>query len=92
MPETKKTIMIFGIEVAVSDVPIVKAEERFNQYVLEDGSVLKVKSTATAMLRVDGQYLPDGNPVYIVLTSPAVNVESSPLKRAVEEKQPVKVN
>jgi hypothetical protein len=87
MSETKKKITVFGHEVDVSDVPIVKAEERFNLYVLEDGSVLRVKSVATSMLRVDGQFLPDGNPIYIVVTSPAVSVESSPIKREPEQKE-----
>ena len=86
MAETKKKINVFGHPIDVSDVPIVKAEERFNLYVLEDGTVLRVKSVATSMLRVDGQYLPDGNPIYIVVTTPAVSVESSPLKKEQEEK------
>jgi len=87
MAETKKKLVLLGKTFDATDVPIVKAEESFNFYVLEDGSVLKVKSVATAMLRVDGEFLPDGSPVYIVLTSPAVNVESSPLKKeALEQK------
>jgi hypothetical protein len=91
MPETKKTITALGKQIDVTDVPIKEAEEFFNQYVLEDGSVLKVKSVATAMLRVDGQYLPDGSPIYIVMLSPAVRVESSPLRKDPEPKE-VKVN
>jgi hypothetical protein len=87
LAEIKKKLTLFGLEINVSDVPIVKAEERFNQYVLEDGSVLRVKSVATSMLRVDGEFLPDGSPVYIVLTSPAVSVESSPLKKEQEKEK-----
>lgn len=86
MPEAKKKISVFGHEIDVSDVPIVKAEERFNLYVLEDGTVLRVKCVATSMLRVDGQYLPDGNPIYIPVISPAVAVESSPIKKEEKEK------
>jgi hypothetical protein len=89
MAETKKKITVFGHEIDVSDVPIVKADERFNFYVLEDGTVLRVKSVATAMLRVEGQFLPDGNPIYIVVTSPAVSVESSPIKKEPQEKEKV---
>jgi hypothetical protein len=91
MTETKKKLPLFGFEVDVSDVPIVKAEEHFNQYVLEDGSVLRVKNVATSMLRVEGQFLPDGSPIYIVVATPAVSVESSPLKRSPEAAK-VKVN
>jgi hypothetical protein len=94
MSETKRKISVFGFDVGVSDVPIVKAEERFNLYVLEDGSVLRVKSVATSMLRVDGQFLPDGSPVYIVVTSPVVGVESSPIKKepAAEKEKAAKPN
>jgi len=92
MAETKKKLTLLGAHVDVSDVPIVKAQEHFNHYVLEDGTVLKVKSVATSMMRVEGQYLPDGNPIYIVLTSPAVNVESSPLKKESEQGEEAKVN
>jgi len=76
-----KTIKLFGHDIPVTDVPVVEGEERFVQYKLEDGSVLKVKNVATSVLRVDGEYLPDGNPVYLVLSTPAVSVVSSPLNK-----------
>jgi hypothetical protein len=75
----RKTIKLFGHDIPVTDVPVVEAEERFVQYKLEDGTVLKVKNVATSILRVDNEYLPDGNPVYLVLSTPAVSVVSSPL-------------
>lgn len=83
-----KTIQLFGLDVPVTDVPIVDGNEPFVEYKLEDGSILRVKSVATSVLRVDGQYLPDGNPVYLVMTNPVVNVVSSPLKKS--EKQPAR--
>jgi hypothetical protein len=89
MAETKKKIPVFGLEVNVSEVPIVKTEEYVNKYTLEDGTVLKVKSVATSILRVDGQYMPDGSPIYIAITMPVSTVESSPLMK---EKEPGKEN
>ncbi len=81
MPEQKKKLPIFGTEIEVSSVPIVKATEFFNEYELEDGSVLKVKSVATSILRIEGQFNPaDGKPIYLVLTSPVVTVESAVIK------------
>ena len=79
MPERKKVIKVFGNDTAVVDVPINKAVEYFNEYELEDGSVLRVKSVPNAILRVEGQYHGDGKPVYIVLTTPVVSVLSSTL-------------
>ncbi len=78
MAEAKRTIKVFGYDVPVSDVPVVEAEERFVQYKLEDGTILKVKNVATSVLRVDNQYLPDGTPIYIVTSNPVVSVVSSP--------------
>jgi hypothetical protein len=76
-----KTIKLFGHDIPVTDVPVVDVEERFIQYRLEDGSILKVKNVATSVLRVDNEYLPDGNPVYLVLSSPVVSVVSSPMNK-----------
>jgi len=81
-----KAIKVFGIDVPVTEVPIVQEEERFIEYKLEDGTVLKVKNVATKVLRVDDQYLPDGLPVYLVLSNPVVNVVSSPITKKVTEK------
>lgn len=79
MPEQKKRVPMLGLEIDVADVPICKATEFFNEYELEDGSVLKVKSVATSILRIEGQFTPDLKPVYIVITGPVVNVVSSKL-------------
>jgi hypothetical protein len=77
MPEEKKKFPMLGRDVDVAIVPILKSSEGFNEYTLEDGSVLKVKSVATSIMRVEGQFLPDGRPIYMVFTTPVVNVEHS---------------
>ena len=83
MPEVKKKVPLLGSDTEVADVPIVKSDEVFNRYELEDGTILKVKNVATAVWRIEGQFnpLPDGRPIYIVLSTPVVNVESSPLTK-----------
>jgi hypothetical protein len=83
MAETKKKMTLFGTEMEIADVPITKSQEAFNTYELEDGTVLKVKNVATNIVRVEGQFNPppDGRPIYLVFTSPVVNVESSPLTK-----------
>lgn len=87
MAETKKKLPIFGYEIDVSEVPIQKAEEHFNKYTLEDGTVLNVKSVPTSIMRVDGQFLPDGSPIYIVVATPVSSVESSKIKKASENRK-----
>jgi len=83
MAETKKKMTLFGKDMDVTEVPVSESTEAFNTYKLEDGTVLKVKNVATSVLRLEGQFnpLPDGRPVYLVFTSPVVNVESSPLTK-----------
>jgi hypothetical protein len=81
MPEQKRKMAILGAEMDMIDVPIKKATEFFNEYELEDGSVLKVKSVATSILRFHDQFTPDGRPLYLVLTSPAVSVKKSLISR-----------
>jgi len=78
MPEIKKTVRLLNHDIPVIDVPIKSAIEFFNEYELEDGSKIKVKCAASSFMRVEDEYAPDGKPVYLVFTSPAVNVLSSP--------------
>jgi hypothetical protein len=89
MPETKKTMNIFGKDVAVADVPILSAKEGINEYTLEDGSVLRVKNVANSFVRIEGQTLPDGSPVYLVFGGPVITVVSwKPIAAAAVEKGP----
>lgn len=85
MAEKKKKIPLLGHEFDVSEVPIVSPEEHVNKYTLEDGTVLRVKNVATSILRVDGQWMPDGNPIYIVMATPVASVETSTLKKPKEQ-------
>jgi hypothetical protein len=78
MPEIRKTITLLGNDIHVVDVPIQSALEFFSEYELEDGSKIKVKSVATSFLRVEGEYAADGSPIYLVFTSPALNVTNAP--------------
>ena len=91
MAEKKRKLPILGVEFDVSEVPIVEMHEHFNEYKLEDGTILKVKGAVVSILRVDNQYLPDGNPVYLAFLNPVTKVEISPLKVAVAL-PPEKVN
>jgi hypothetical protein len=63
------------MEIAVSDKPtdashdtteveMLEAKERWNEYRLADGTTLRLKPVMIAIFRADGQYTPDGEPVY----------------------------
>lgn len=77
MPEQKRTINVLGKDTEVVDVPIVKMHEPSGEYELEDGTVLRVRNAASAILRIEGQSNADGTPLYFVMTTPVVTVISS---------------
>jgi len=43
-----------------------QSNEHWNQYLLDDGTVLKLKTVVTSIMRLIGAYTPDGDPVYVV--------------------------
>ena len=43
--------------------------ERWNSYLLHDGTELKMKAVLAEVLRVEGLYAPNGDPVYTVNAS-----------------------
>ncbi|MBI4822694.1 MAG: hypothetical protein HY805_00460 [Nitrospirae bacterium] len=54
-------------------VDINSSQENWNQYLLSDGTVLKFKSIATEVVKVDNQYDQEGNPIYMVKSTNVVS-------------------
>jgi len=77
-------INLFGQEVSVTEVPILERKEDPSQYKLGDGSVIRFVCSATSVLRINGQYDGEGNPIYLVKTGQAVTVvlSGSEVKKA----------
>jgi hypothetical protein len=50
--------------------------EKWNTYILHDGSTLKVKAILADVMRLDGQFSPNGDPVYTVNASIVVSTNS----------------
>ncbi len=71
-----------GKEWEAESVDVNQGSERWNEYLLEDGSTLKIKTIVTEVARLSGQYDNDGNPVYVVKSGNVVVASSpEPLKR-----------
>lgn len=67
----------FGNElVEATPVNVNQANEYFNQYFLEDGTVLKMKLVATKVFRIDDRYDQEGNPIYFVQSTNVLSVDS----------------
>lgn len=76
MPRPKKRVPFGGKEVEGTPVTPTSSSEHWNQYLLEDGSVVRMKLVATEFVRIEGEYDAEGNPVYVVRSTNVVAVES----------------
>jgi len=73
----EKVKINFGQEIVdATPVDINQANEYFNQYFIEDGTVLKMKLVATKVFRIDDRYDQDGNPIYFVQSTNVLSVNS----------------
>jgi len=70
------TIVVNGEKVSATRMEIVKSEERTNEYLLENNTVLRVKCPLVDVWRIDGQQDADGHPVYQVSTQLIVRAEA----------------
>jgi hypothetical protein len=50
--------------------------EDFNEYLLDDGSVIKLKVVVTEVARIEGMYDAQGNPAYFVNSTNVVSVDA----------------
>ena len=76
MPERRVRINFAGQQVDAASVDAAQATERWNEYLLDDGTVLKAKLVLTNVFRVDGQYDPEGNPVYVIQSTNVLSVNA----------------
>jgi hypothetical protein len=53
-----------------------QTNEYWNQYLLDDGTVIKMKLVATKVLRVDNKYDQEGNPLYIIQSTNVTSVNA----------------
>lgn len=50
--------------------------EKWNTYILQDGTTLKMKAVVAEIFRVDGEFAPNGDPLYSVNTQVIVNTNA----------------
>jgi hypothetical protein len=75
--ERKRRIDIPGQgEMDVTEVGFQSGGEHWNEYLADDGTVIRVKLVATEVLRVDGVYDPEGNPAYFVRSTNVTSVSA----------------
>ncbi|MEA2476135.1 MAG: hypothetical protein QOC87_334 [Actinomycetota bacterium] len=65
-PRKRKLSLPDGREVEATIMPFQSGGEHWTEYLVEDGSVIRMKLVATDILRLDGEYDDQGNPMYII--------------------------
>jgi len=75
--ERKKKIEIPGVgPTEVTEVGFRSTGEYWNEYLADDGSVIRMKLVVTEIMRVDGKYDDQGNPAYFVKSQQVLNVSA----------------
>lgn len=75
--ERKRRLQIPGQgEIEVTEVGFRSSGEHWNEYLVDDGTVIRVKLVATEILRQDDVYDAEGNPGYIVKSANVTNVSA----------------
>ena len=77
MAEKRVTIKLGPRQVEVTEIDIVRRDERPAEYDLEDGATIRVANTAGVIYRMDEQD-DQGNPLYLVKNGISVIVVKSP--------------
>jgi len=65
-----------GEEVDATEIDFNTRREDWNEYQLVDGTVIKLKILVVNIMRLEGRYDNDGNPVYQVKSSNMLFVKS----------------
>ncbi len=65
----KKKYNIGGRELMGEEIEFETERESWNTYLLADGTKVKLKAVAATIIRFDGEYQPNGDPVYLVNAS-----------------------
>lgn len=76
MPGKRKVTFPDGSEVEGSIMTFRSSGEHWNEYLVDDGSVLRMKTVVTEVVRLDGQYDAQGNPVYFVASTNVLAVNA----------------
>jgi hypothetical protein len=68
--------VVEGEDVTVNDDA---SSERWSEYTLSDGAVIRLKTVVSSIVRLD-QFDGEGNPIYVIKSTPAVVIKSVPDK------------
>ena len=74
MAERKTRVMHNGKMVDGFDVPVTESSERWSEFTLEDGTIIRVKVNLIAAVRIPDEFDAQGNPIYVINAGPTIGV------------------
>jgi hypothetical protein len=81
MDERRRKVDLNGQEASALEMPFQTGAEYWNEYVLHDGSVLRLKSVVTEILKIEDKFDAEGNPVYMLKSTNIVSISPSDRSR-----------
>jgi hypothetical protein len=76
--KTKVALMPGGPMVDGTEVQVEESTEKWSEFHLADGTLLRAKLRIVSAVRVDGQYDPQGNPMYAINMTPTMAIIEAP--------------
>ncbi len=67
-----------GREAEATPVDVVQSNEKWIDYLLDDGAVIRFKPVLKKALRIEGELDPEGNPVYMMQHANIMSVSTPP--------------
>jgi hypothetical protein len=75
--KTKATLPT-GQEVDAFEVPVEESTERWSEFKLEDGTIIRAKMNVISVTRVPEMWDPQGNPFYAINAAPVLALVDVP--------------
>ena len=74
--DSRKINLPDGREIEATPLAYRPSGEHWNEYLVDDGTVVRLKLVVTEVLRLEGEYDQMGNPAYLVQSTNVVNIQS----------------
>lgn len=76
MPRKRKITLPDGRTVDATEIGYRTLGEHWNEYLLDDGTVVRLKPVVTSVVKTDGVYDDNGDPVYLVNSQNVMSVST----------------
>lgn len=76
MARQRKIRLPNGVEVDGTELPFRASTEEWNEYLVDDGTVIRFRAVVTDIVRLEGNYDQEGQPLYLVNSQNIVKVSA----------------